>query len=732
MTVKTSDLKAKFRGWTENLKATVQKEAATFEERNLWVAESFRQTEGEPYRELRMARATRHIFQHMPIRIREGEILAGWHPNTHPDAEMKQKFKQAHEYLKKQNYWTTYSDGHMAPDYVTILDVGLGGIGQRIDRLARASSDAPEKAAFYKSTKISLTAFQELILRYAKLAEQMSQQANDPDWQQELIKIADICTHISSQPARNFREAIQLAWFTFMAVAIEGGKGHGCFGLGHLDKYLLKYYRADKQSRDAQACLGRDSSAQDGRQAYETEVDTLLDQVFIKNNEFGELGMSAVIIGVAGRNPDGTDATNELSFKCLETSDRVRTYFPGVDVLWHKDINKEFMEAACRLLLNGKGHPGFFNSDLIIQGLIKYGVPYEHAVYHLPSTCSETSIQGRTNPWVAWPYMNIAECLRAALGNGQPDGSPKNYEELKAFFMKQLEQTCKQAVAKGVRDQRLATQYLPLPLLSCFIQDCLGQGKDISHGGALYNFLQPEAVGVSNVVDGLVAVKTLVDDRHQYTLDDFRAALKNNFDGAHSRLRRSILRDCPKHGNNIPWVNDLFAEIAGQWCSNIEGNRNFYDGPIFPGFLGWTVWISFGEHTSATPDGRKAGLPLANSIGPCTGAPIKGALSSILSTCQFDQSRALGGVIFNLRFPTKVLATGEGINRLKALIESAFENGLFQIQVNIISSEVMRDAQAHPENYSDLLVRIGGYLVPFTLLCKNAQDDVIARTEMEM
>ncbi|MBC8230584.1 hypothetical protein H8E77_13635 [bacterium] len=723
------EMASKLRPWCEELKASVRREAATFEERTILAAEAFRQTEGEPFRILRTAHATSHILGNMPIQIREGEILAGWHPNTHPDDEMKQALQEANGYLRKQNYWVGASEGHMAPDFPTILELGLGGIKEKIvqmeSSLDMTDPQTPEKRAFYRAARTSLEAFSNVILRYAELARTAQKEAEDYEWRDELGKIVEICEHISTNPPRTFREAIQLSWFTFLAVAVENSTHHHCFGLGHIDRYLLSFYLAEKEAGTLN----------------EEEADALLDQLFIKYNEFSGPGMSALIIGIAGRNPDGSDATNELSYKCLESSDRVGMYFPGVDVLWHKDIDEDFMRAACGLLRNGVGHPAFFNSDVIVKGLTNYGVPFEHAVEHLPSTCTETSIQGRSNPWVAHPYVNIPMDLLYAMFNGRhpisgkqdrpANGFPAKYDELKKAFFKQVEYTAHQAIASGIQNQLLESWYRPFPLLSCFIQDCIGRGKDISHGGALHNFLQPEAVGISNVVDGLAAIKTLVEDEKRYTLDDFRNAVTKNFEG-YEELRQAILRECPKYGNNTPWINELFAEVAGGWCSAIEGHRNFYGGPVFPGFLGWVVWIGFGQNTPATPDGRLAETPLANTVGPCTGVQLKGAPSMFMSSCELDQSRGLGGITFNLRFSSNSLKDELGVERLKSLIETVFDLGIYQIQVNLTSSEVLKDAQEKPENYPDLLVRIGGYLVPFTLLPKEAQEDVIARTEIDL
>jgi pyruvate-formate lyase len=719
-----SQLPEAYASWCTSLRESVRRDGANFAERDLLAAEAFRETEGETYRVLRVSRATSRIFARMPVLIREGEMLVGWHPSTHPDGDMGAAIKAAREYLAGQNYWVPASEGHMAPDYETVLRLGLGGIRRRILKLsaglAGADVEIAPRRAFYEAALESLTALQNLILRYAREAERLLAEEGPSEWRGQLARISEVCRRIASRPPRDFREAIQLSWFVFLAVAIEASTTHHCFGPGHIDRYLLPFYRSEGDRDQARA---------------------LLDQLFIKCNEFTGLSMSAVIVGIGGRNPDGGDATNELTWECLAVSERVRMYFPGLDILWHRDMDPDFVRAACSLLRNGNGQPSFFNTDLIIRGLGRCGIPYEHAVEHLPSTCTETSIQGRSNPWVAWTYENVAMCLVHALFGGRnpatgeqegPDtGVPESYEDLEAAFFAHLEHTAKGSIAKGVGHQMMESIYRPFPLLSCFVQDCLSRGLDISHGGALYNFLQPEAVGVSNAVDGLAAIRTLVKERKIYTMADFRRAVETNFDGD-GELRRAILRECPKHGNNEPFVNDLFARVAGAWCSALEHEMNYLGGPVLPGFLGWTVWIGFGQGTPATPDGRPAGQPLANCIGPCTGVRVKGAPSALLSTCGLDQSRGLGGIVHNLRFSPNAMADGQGLERLKSLLETSFDLGVFQIQVNLTGTDVLRDAQARPEEHADLLVRIGGYLVPFTQLPAQAQEDVIARTEMEI
>ncbi len=721
---------------SRRLREDVVANAQAFLERHILAAQSFHETEGEPVRSIRVARASEHIFANMPIKIRLGERLVGWHPSTHPDEKMQKEIQEAEQYLATQNclgyrpdscFCVSASEGHMAPDYPTVLRRGLQAIYDEVvkreQQCGPTDPRAPGSNILYQTAAISLRALQSLIRCYAQLAATMAQETEDSEWAADLTDIAVICEHLATGPARNFREAIQLTWFLFLAVAIESSHSHWCFGAGRMDQYLYPYY-----VRDREAGILDDNL-----------VDTLLEQFFIKYNEFGPLEMVALIVVVGGRKPDGTDGTNELSFKCLEASDRVRLNQPGVDVSWHADIDEEFMRAACRLLGNMKGQPAFVNSDLIIEGLGRYGVPYEHAVDHLPSTCTETSIMGRSNPWVAFPYCNLPMCLLHALYDGKPpfegiperlgSGLPQTYQELREALAYQLEYEAHHAIEKGNGYQALSSWYRPFPLLSCFIQGCLETGRNICEGGALYNFLQPEGVGTPNVVDGLAAVKTLVEDQQRFTIDDFRQALADDFQG-HEELRRAIMFDCPKYGNDDQEINALFDEVAGGWCSAIEGHKNYLGGPVLPGFLGWTRWIEFGKNTPATPDGRKAGEPMANSFAPSPGVAAKGAPAVILSASEFDQARGLGGITFNLRFGSKLLDTEAGVDRLKGFIETSFELGTFMLYIDLVSTGLLRAAQQNPKEHEDVFIRVGGYLVPFVLLDEYAQEEVIARTEL--
>lgn len=710
------------------LRETVRLEATHYAERPILIAESFRASAGEPWREIRWARANQHLLANCPVRIRKGERLVGWHPNSRPDEETRARIDQAVQYLNTEAYWVGGSEGHMALDNPKILTLGLDGIlaeiRERREGLDRLSPASPRPEVMYLAAETSLLALVAYVERYAALARELASVEPDAAWRTELELIGAMCEHLAHGPARSFREALQLAWFCYLGVALEASVSHHCFGLGRIDQYLLPYLTADRRAGTLDEDL----------------VDELLDQAFIKCNEFAGNEMSAVIVGIGGHTPEGADGTNELSARALRASDRVRMYFPGVDIAWHKDMPAEFVRDACALLRNGNGQPSFFHDDAIIRGLMRVGLPYEHAVDHLPSTCTETSIQGRTNPWVAWPYMNLANCLLGALCGGiRPDDGervgpatplPESWEELLAAVDTHLQHTAEDAIAWGNRDQARAAETRPFPLLSCFIEGCLESGRNISHGGARYNFLQPEAVGVSNVVDSLAALKTLVFDEGRVTLAEFRRALADNWEG-HEDLLAAVRRDCPKYGNDDPWVNDLFAWVTGRWCDHLEGHPNFFGGPVLPGFLGWTVWIGFGEQTAATPDGRHAGEPLANSLAPRSGVRLKGTPSTLLSAAGFDHSRGLGGTTFNIRFSRSALLEETGPERLRAIVETALgQLGIYMLQIEVTSAETMRAAQQDPASYADLLVRIGGYLVPFTLLPGNAQHEVIERAEL--
>lgn len=765
-------------GWSRALREDVLADAGSFEERAIFMAESFRATEGEPRRQIRVAKAVAQLFAEMPVRIREGERLVGWHPSTHADETLAAEIAGANAYLASQQWRGFVSEGHMAPDYPTACQQGLGGILRRIDDAERAlrpaDPETPAKQHFHAAARIALRGLQHLITRYADLAAEMAGDADDPAWAAELREIEATCRRIAHEPPRSFRDALQLGWFMFLGIALENSTHHHCFGPGRLDQWAWRFYEAEMRAGTLDESL----------------ADDLLAQLLIKCNEFQGPQMSAVILVLGGRRPDGSDATNQLSFRILELADRVQMYFPGIDISWHAEIDREFMRRAMALLRNGNGQPSIFNSDQIVKGLVRHGVPFEHAVDHLPSTCTETSIMGRSNPHVAWPYVNVAMCLQYALfggvhpekghaddfaadvglrlpdppaswrerhltelaGHRSPphkdgehaagrrsesggatrcmDGLPRTYAELRDAFMRVLRHAAEGAVIQCNRDLWLQSIHRPFPLLSCLIEGCIESGRNISDGGALHNFIQPEAVGVSNVVDSLAALHTLVEERGEYTLDDFRSAISDDFAG-HDELRRAIQRDCPKHGTDDALCNRLFGEVAGSWCDLIEGNTNYLGGPFFPGFLGWTVWIRYGEATPATPDGRLAGEPLANSIMNCTGVRTPGFPSLVRSiTDEFDQSRGLGGTTCNVRFQANVLDSDDGAEALLGLTEAALDLGVYQLQFNLASTEQMRAAQGDPDAHRDLYVRIGGYLVPFVLLTAQAQEEVIAREEL--
>ena len=734
---------------SRRLREIVMAEGAQYTERSLLVAASFRETEREPLRQVRVAKAVAHLMAEMPVAIRPGEVLVGWHPNSHPDEAAQQAIAEADAWLGTQHWRGFCSEGHMAPDYKTLLNQGLDGVLGRIDQAAAAlradDPSMPRKREFYQAARIGLQGFQHFIERYAALAGEMAGQATDPGWAEELREISRTCARIAHEPPLSVREALQLSWFMFLGCALENSSHHHCFGPGRIDQWLWRFYEAERAAGTLDQAL----------------LDDLLAQLLIKCNEFSGLSMSAVILVLGGRRPDGSDATNELSYRVLEIADRVRMYFPGIDISWHSDMDPEFTRRAVATLRNLNGQPSFFNSDVIVAGLVRHSVPFEHAVDHLPSTCTETSIMGRCNPSVAWPYINLPACLLYALFGGvhplkgtsddfapdvglraaaMPDGwtaalrglldgQPQTPAELRSAFTRVLRHAVDGAVAHCNFDLHLQARHRPFPLLSCMIEGCIESGTNISDGGALYNFIQPEAVGPSNVVDALAAIETLAGEQGRYTLDDFRAAVRDDWEG-HDELRRAV-GQCPKHGNDVERVNRLFGEVAGSWCSFVEGNTNLLGGPFLPGFLGWTVWINYGGVTPATPDGRRAGEPLANSIMNCTGVQVKGFPSLVRSvTSDFDHSRGLGGIVGNVRFAASALEEPRGVDALKGLIEAALDLGAYQMQVNLVSTEMMRAARQSPEDHRDLFVRIGGYLVPFVLLPPKAQDEVMARAEL--
>lgn len=668
-------------------------------------AEALRECRNEPYPVVRNARILKHVLENMDVAVRDDDLLLGCHP------------KQDYPEEKRAQAWEILShlppapgmEGHMVIDFETILRRGLADIRaeveQRLAAVPPTSTDASLKRAFYRAAGLSLDSAITFIRRYADLAKKASAAASSKVRSKELAEWAELCDKVATQPAETFKEAIQLAWFAYLLVCVENGPSHACFCPGRMDRYLLPYYERDTRA---------------GRLSREAALELLCDY-YAKTNEFAN--DAPVVVMAGGQWPNGDDATSELSYLLVEASDLIGLVNPSFAVSWHRKMPDDFKEACGRLLRNGKGYPAFFNDEVIIPGLLRYGVTRQDACEYVPCCCVELTISGKSNPWVASDYINTAQCLLDALDDGAA-----TYDALYADFKRRLADAIARNTERMNELQIIKSMHRPFPLLSAFVSDCLEKGLDITSGGARYNFIEPEGVGIPNVADSLFNIKQFVFDKKQLSLEELKDALKKNFEGA-EQLRLRLFNNRFAYGNDIDEVDRIAADIFDFFLAESEKYRTPFGGVYGGGFLCWRMHYELGKHTGATPDGRKATLPLADSIGAVQGKARSGPTALVKSATKFDQSRALGGLALNLKFTPQSISSHDGLRKMLAVLDTYFQRGGFETQINIVGRATLLDAQKHPDQHRDLIVRVAGYSAYFTSLEKPLQDEIIQRSE---
>ncbi len=697
--------------------------------RRLWT-ESYRRTIGQSY-VLRQAKALFHLLSNVTVEIGPDELIVGRHPKRPRVKADKMWLDECERFWERQPRGFGMT-GHMTINNEKVLYFGLAGIEEQIDAKLReaifSGNRNQSKIDFYYAAKLSLAAASNFISRYSKEAEKMSLLEKDPSRRAELRRIAEVCDHISHSPPRTFYEAVQLVWFLHLMIAMENGEGHGCFCPGRADQYLYPFYRAD---------------IEDGRITPE-EAKELLACLFIKYNEFDPTGPPQVLI-IGGQSHDGSDATNELTYMCLDICEELMLIHPAVALSWHRGTPKALMRKAVEVIRTGIGFPAIFNDEVIVPGLIRAGVAPEDARHYVPGSCVEISPIGCSNPWVASDYINLAKAVLLAMNNGVDPitgevsgiqtGGPdsfKSFEEFKDAYFRQVEYMVDMNAKKVNEWQLSRKRYTPFPLLSCFVDDCIEKGLDITAGGARYNLVEPEGVGMPNAADSLVAIKKLVFESREYTLSQLIDILKADFKG-YEDLKSRIINRLPKYGNDDDEVDSIASEIAKRFCDEVENYRSPIGGRYYAGFLCWIMHHVLGLETGATPDGRNAGEVLADSVGPAQGRDRKGPTAVIKSATKFDHSRAIGGLALNLKFTPSVFKTEEGIEKFISLIEAYLgELGGFEVQVNVVDRNTLIEAQRNPERYQTLPVRVGGFSAYFVTLDRRLQDEIIARTEHEI
>jgi len=637
---------------------------------------------------------------------------------------------------------TNGGDGHVIVDYPRVLAVGFAGLlAEARERLAALDLTRPEsldKKIFYRSVIISLEAAIAFAERYAALAEHLAEVDEDPIRKMELQRIAAICRRVPAEPARDLWEAVQACWFAHLLIHIEAD-GHS-IGLGRIDQYLYPYYAADLAA---------------GRTTAEQALE-LLECLWLKCSELNKIrpwDLTRALSGyplfqtatLGGLTREGRDATNDLSYLCLVATGNMKLTQPTVIVRVHDGSPEEFLGEAARCVVrHGGGMPGFFSDEVAVPLLMRVGLTLADARDWCVMGCCEPQVAGKFNTGTGGlSHVNLLKMLELALHGGTnpntgvclaPTGGDLStygsFAEVMAAFRSQMHYHLRLVPLLDAITCQTYARLSPTPYVSALIDHRLAVGVDVSQGGGPnYRNLQSLGMGLANVANSLAAIKKLVFEERALTGAEVLAALRDNFAGPQGeQIRQLLLNRAPKYGNDDDYVDSLAAEVFRAFAEEMaqyEPPRGGWYGVTLQSL---TANVPYGQRTGATPDGRRAGEPLADNASPAPGTDANGPTAVLKSVAKLDHALAANGTILNLKFHPSAMEGEERRRKFVSLIRSFVDLKGFQVQFNVVSADVLRDAQAHPEQYRHLVVKVAGYSAYFATLDRKLQDQLIART----
>jgi len=623
---------------------------------------------------------------------------------------------------QKGLYWAYgITQNHSVRDFAKVILIGFGGIRDEVRRCMRSCDITdPEFAhsmAFLRAAEAVCDAGIILGRRYADTARAMATQCDDPQRKQELSEIAQVCRQVPERGARTLREAVQALWFTHILTCAEDGINAN--SIGRLDQYLYPYYECDVNA---------------GTLDYEGAVELMAELACKLYRDY-----DVQQICLAGQTPDGTDAANDMTYAVLDATERLGL-IRCISVRLHSGSPRKLLLQSARMLLRGGGIPFFFLDEAIVPALESFGVRHEHALDYAPIGCVEITIPGKAAPHPVSGAINVAKCMELALfdGNDPRTGEqlgPRTgaledhatFDDFVAAYKQQVEHAARLVVHCCNRGQLIQIEREPLPLYSTLTDNCIARGRDIHDGGALYNYHSIMVYGVPNVADSLLAVKKAIYEEGSVSAGQLLEALRTNFDGDEP-LRQELLR-LPKYGNDQAEVDGLAADVAAHFCDYLREFRAPFGG-FYAAHLFTFVWhIDHGKHTGATPDGRRAGEPLAYSLSPQQGRDVTSLTAMMKSLARIPHCKAAGSSSAIIEIDPSNFHGEAGEKLMADIIRSGIDMGIGQMQFNVTSAERLLKAQQDPEHYGNVQVRVSGYSSKFSLLSREIQDHIIARTK---
>ncbi|MGL5067357.1 MAG: (2S)-3-sulfopropanediol dehydratase [Sarcina sp.] len=677
--------------------------------------------------------------------------------NSRLEDEQK-KGSQLGKRIFQTNVYHYAGVGHLAIDYEKLMKVGYNGLIEEVkttfDKLDKRDTEYAEKRDFYKAMIIMHEAAKSYIKRYGDLAKEHANKEEDSKRKLELESMAVNCYEIAGGTPKTFWQAMQLFNFATTLIQIEGN-GHS-ISYGRMDQWLEPYYKEDmKHNIITKEFVLEIIETQFVKMNNPTKLKDK-GTVIVRNGR----GFGGESLTIGGVDREGTDVTNDLTMMILEASAHTRMMNPWVCVRMHKDTPYELKIKTVECIRAGYGHPKLFNDVPAIKAMMRKGMTLEEAREYVVVGCVEPSLPGKEFGWHDAAYVNTAKMMEMVLNGGRcldcssncsrwagcgalgkqigPNTGSletyKSFDEVLESVDKQFAYWCDQMcsslnIIDAAHKERKTTPYV-----SAFFQDCITSGKDMTEGGTKYNGIGPQASGIATCADTLATIKQLMFDEKKFTGSELLQAVRDNWDG-HEKLYALVNSSKVHHyGNDDDYADELFKYMFECYCRNIKGRKTKRGGEFSPGVYSVNANVGMGLFTNASLDGRKGAEPISDNMGPVhtDGAShdICGPTAVVNSVTKVDHSLATNGTLLNLRFPQESVLGVEGRDNLVGFIDEYINKGGMHVQFNIMSSEMMREAQKNPKDYKDMLVRVAGYSAYFVELGKPLQKDLIQRTEL--
>lgn len=776
-----------------------QRKASICSQRAVLYTESFKMTEGEPYI-LRKAKAFAYTLENMDIYVDEDSLIFGnqasrnfaapifpeysidwvideldefakregdvfqidektkedlrriapyWSGNTHQDA-VNSHISEELSLAEKQGVIhrggiSMSGDGHIVPDYPTILRRGLRSIGEEARQKMNDDCYDEAQKCFYESVYISINGVLTYIHRFGPYLKQKAENCEDPIRKRELLEMSEMAKTMLEQPVRSFYEGCETAYLIHILQMIESN-GHS-FCYGRFDQYMYDLYKKDIEDRK----LSKDKALE------------ILTHMYIMNsgnNKVRPYGHTKFSQGyplysnlvVGGMKPDGTDGTNELTYLCIEAMNLTSLAEPNFSARYWSGSPIEYLRACSLLIRTGCGMPSMFNDETAIKGLVDLRIPLEDARDYCPIGCVETGVPGKYgHRATGMTYVNWGKVLELMLYNGydpisgirliqvnendEKESEFKDYGEVWSTWKKFL----KYYSDLSVECDKICDTYLEIydasPFASCLIYDAMELGKTLKAGGCRYDVISQSNIGPSVVGNSLASIKKLVFEDRSFTYHELMDALRDNWQSHESLRVLKAVKAVPKFGNDEDYVDEIVKDVFDSYLELLPQYETLRKGkgPRVSCYTmstsNITSYVPNGFVVGATPDGRYAGTPLNEGCSPTQGTDRNGPTAVINSVAKLPNDRVAAGQLLNMRFTYQSLQGEENLDKFISFLQTSQKKGIYHNQFNVLSSKILRDAQKNPDQYADLIVRVAGYCAQFISLMPQTQESIIARTE---